>query len=176
MPTLLRVGPYQFFIVMFDCGERMHVHVQGGGRGAAKFWLVPEVSLAAHRGYTARDLVRIEAITQAHRADATRALVGSMRRRSMMQRTIITSVRVDAEHITFALSDGRVVAAPTAWSPRLLEASADERADYRIDDAGVIVEWPAIDEHIGLWTLLGVPEDVVLEAAQFNVKRDTLAS
>jgi hypothetical protein len=94
----------------------------------------------------------------------------------MMQRTVITSVRVDAEHITFALSDGRVVAAPTGWSPRLLTASADERADYRIDDAGVIVEWPAIDEHIGLWTLLGVPEDVVLEAAQFNVKHDTLAS
>jgi hypothetical protein len=57
-----------------------------------------------------------------------------------------------------------------------LTASADERADYRIDDAGVIVEWPAIDEHNGLWTLLGVPEDVVLEAAQFNVKHDTLAS
>jgi hypothetical protein len=67
MPTLLRVGPYQFFIVMFDCGERMHVHVQGGG-GEAKFWLVPEVSLAAHRGYTARDLVRIETITEVHRA------------------------------------------------------------------------------------------------------------
>ena len=94
----------------------------------------------------------------------------------MMQRTVITSVRVDAEHITFALSDGRVVAAPTAWSPRLLTVSSDERAAYRIDDAGVIVEWPAIDEHIGLWTLLGVPEDVVLEAAQFNVKRDTVAS
>ena len=93
-----------------------------------------------------------------------------------MQNTVVTSARVDGEHITFALSDGRVVAAPTAWSARLLEATAEQRADYRIDDAGVIVEWPSIDEHIGLWTLLGVPEDVVLESADFHVKRDTLAS
>lgn len=93
-----------------------------------------------------------------------------------MQRTVIASARVDDEHITFVLSDGRVVAAPTAWSPRLLEATAEQRADHRVDDAGIIVEWPSIDEHIGLWTLLGVPEDVVLESADFEVKRDTLAS
>jgi hypothetical protein len=94
----------------------------------------------------------------------------------MMGRTVIASARVDGEHITFALSDGRVVAAPTTWSPRLLGATPEQRADYRIDDAGVIVEWPSIDEHIGLWTLLGVPEDVVLESADFEIKRDTLAS
>jgi hypothetical protein len=67
MPTLLRVGPYQFYMVMFDCRERMHVHVKGGGRGEAKFWLVPDIGLAAHRGYTSRDLVRIEAIIQENR-------------------------------------------------------------------------------------------------------------
>lgn len=93
-----------------------------------------------------------------------------------MMRGTITSARVDDEHITFILSDRRVVSAPTAWSPRLLAATAQQRADYRIDEAGVIVEWPAIDEHIGLWTLLGVPEDVVLESAGFELKRDTLAS
>ena len=67
MPTLLRVGPYQFFMVMFDCRERMHVHVNGGGRGGAKLWLVPEVSVAAHRGYTARELARIQSIVLEHR-------------------------------------------------------------------------------------------------------------
>jgi hypothetical protein len=67
MPTLLRVGPYQFFIVMFDCRERMHVHVKGGGRGEAKFWLAPDISLAADRGYTARELARIEGIILEHR-------------------------------------------------------------------------------------------------------------
>jgi len=67
VPTLLRVGPYRFFIVMFDCRERVHVHVQGGGNGSARFWLVPEVGLAANRGYTARDLARIEAIALENR-------------------------------------------------------------------------------------------------------------
>jgi hypothetical protein len=67
MPTLLRVGPYQFFIVMFDCRERMHVHVQGGGNGQAKLWLLPEIGMAASRGYTIRDLARIEAIAREHR-------------------------------------------------------------------------------------------------------------
>ena len=86
----------------------------------------------------------------------------------MMQRTHITSVRVDDELITFGLSDGRLVSAPTAWSLRLVNASAEQRADYRIDGPGIVVEWPSIDEHIGLWTLLGVPEDVVLEAAGFE--------
>jgi len=33
------------------------------------------------------------------------------------------------------------------------------------------VEWPSIDEHIGVWTLLGVPEDAVLEAAGFQMER-----
>ena len=99
-----------------------------------------------------------------------------MRKPRMIERTVIASARVDSERITFVLSDGRVVAAPTTWSSRLLGATAEQRAHYRIDDAGVIVEWPSIDEHIGLWTLLGVPEDEVLEAADFEVKRDPLAS
>lgn len=89
---------------------------------------------------------------------------------------VISDVRLDDDHITFALSDGRSVSAPTSWSPRLLAASTADREDYRIDDAGVIVEWPSIDEHIGLWTLLGVPEDVVLGAAGFDLHHDTLAS
>jgi len=62
MPTLLRVGPFQFFMVMFDCVERPHIHVRGGAMGEAKLWLVPSVSLATTRGYTARELDRIMVI------------------------------------------------------------------------------------------------------------------
>jgi hypothetical protein len=94
----------------------------------------------------------------------------------MMQRAVITSVRVDDELITFDLSDGRVVSAPTRWSPRLVAASTAERADFLVDAAGIVVEWPSIDEHIGLWTLLGVSEDVILEAAGFDIKTETLSA
>lgn len=62
MPTLLRVGPYRFFMVMFDCVERPHIYVRGGAMGEAKLWLVPSVSLATTWGYTARELDRIRVI------------------------------------------------------------------------------------------------------------------
>lgn len=93
-----------------------------------------------------------------------------------MKPAIITDVQVDDERITFALSDGRVVSAPTSWSSRLTSATAEERAAYRVGGSGSHVEWPRIDEHIGLWTMLGVPEDVFLEAAGFTVKRQSVTA
>jgi hypothetical protein len=79
----------------------------------------------------------------------------------------ITGVAVDDERIEFRLSDGRVISAPLTWSRRLLAASATERADFSISPSGTVVEWPAIDEHIALWSMLRVPEEVVLDAAGF---------
>ena len=55
MPTLVRVGPYRFYIVQADCAERMHVHADGEA-GTAKLWLEPEVALASSAGYTPRQL------------------------------------------------------------------------------------------------------------------------
>jgi hypothetical protein len=34
VPSLLRHGPFRFWIVMADCDEREHVHVSSGGGGA----------------------------------------------------------------------------------------------------------------------------------------------
>ena len=62
MPTLLGVGQYRFFMVMFDCIERPRIHVHGGSIGEAKFWLAPTVGLATAWGYTARELARIRFI------------------------------------------------------------------------------------------------------------------
>jgi hypothetical protein len=67
MPTLLRVGHYTLFIVLHDCAERTHLHVKGGGRGEAKFWLEPVVERAATQGYTGRELSRIERQIRDHR-------------------------------------------------------------------------------------------------------------
>jgi Protein of unknown function (DUF3532). len=93
-----------------------------------------------------------------------------------MKPAIIESARVDDELITFCLSDGRVLSAPTAWSSRLLGATSEERAKYEISASGTIVEWPVIDEHIGLWTMLGVSEDDVLESVGFDVRRRKAAT
>lgn len=80
----------------------------------------------------------------------------------------VTGVTVDNERIEFRLSDGRAISAPLSWSRRLVEASAAERAEYSISPSGNVVEWPSVDEHIGLWSMLRVPEEVVLEAAGFE--------
>lgn len=80
----------------------------------------------------------------------------------------VTAVAVDDERIEFSLSDGRSISAPVVWSPRLVKASAAERADYSISPSGTVVEWSSIDEHIALWSMLRVPEQVVLDAAGFE--------
>ena len=67
VPTLLVVGPYRFFIFMGDCAERPHVHVEGGGGGEAQVWLEPSVRLAATRGYTRGEILRIIEIVADHR-------------------------------------------------------------------------------------------------------------
>jgi hypothetical protein len=89
---------------------------------------------------------------------------------------LIKDVRVDDEQITFILTDGREVSAPTSWSTRLVQATGEQRATSRIGGFGTYVEWPAIDEHIGLWTLLGVSEEDVMEAAGFETGRSSVHS
>ena len=72
MPTLLRAGPYEFYIVMFDCQERKHIHVRRGGGARAKLWLEPEISVEVIRGYTAREASVITAIAREHRETLVR--------------------------------------------------------------------------------------------------------
>ena len=81
---------------------------------------------------------------------------------------IIRDVDVDAEWLTLRLTDGRELKAPTATSDRLTNATAAERKNWQLEAMGTAVHWPDLDEDIGVWTLLGVPEDVVLEAAGFE--------
>jgi Protein of unknown function (DUF2442) len=97
----------------------------------------------------------------------------------MQQRAMnatITRVHVDDQHIAVTLSDGRTLAVPTSRSSRLLSATEQERAAYRVDELGIEVEWPALDEHLGLWTLLGVPEESVFQAAGFEVLTESASS
>ncbi len=87
----------------------------------------------------------------------------------MIQPAVVKDVRVSDELITFALEDGRELSAPTAWSERLSRASKADREAFEIQSDGMVVVWPKIDEHIGVWSLLGVPEEEVFEAAGLRV-------
>lgn len=57
MPSLLRIGPYRFFIVSLDCNEPPHVHVRRENK-VAKFWLDPVV-LEKAGGFRRPELNRI---------------------------------------------------------------------------------------------------------------------
>ncbi|MCX6999545.1 MAG: DUF4160 domain-containing protein [Candidatus Sumerlaeota bacterium] len=60
MPTLLRIGPYRFFIYAGDREEPSHVHVERGN-DIAKFWLDP-VRLQRMGGFNRTEIGKIQKI------------------------------------------------------------------------------------------------------------------
>ncbi len=57
MPTILRVGPYRFFIYSIDCSEPAHVHVEREDN-VAKFWLEP-IRIQSSGGFRRSEINRI---------------------------------------------------------------------------------------------------------------------
>jgi hypothetical protein len=58
------------------------------------------------------------------------------------------------DDLSVVLSDGRTIAVPLAWFPRLVGASAKQRADWELIGGGVGVHWEAVDEDISVASLL----------------------
>jgi len=58
----------------------------------------------------------------------------------------------DALRIT--LADGRELAAPLEWFPRLRDATPEQRGHWRLVGGGEGIHWPDIDEDIAVETLL----------------------
>ncbi len=57
-----------------------------------------------------------------------------------------------ASELVVTLMDGRRIATPLDWYPRLQKASAAERADYEIMPMGI--HWPMIDEDLSIAGML----------------------
>jgi hypothetical protein len=87
--------------------------------------------------------------------------------RVRIQPAIIADVLVDDERLLVRLTDGRELSAPLSSSPRLARATPQQREHWTLEAKGTTIHWPDVDEDIGVWTLLGVPEDLALEAAGF---------
>ncbi len=58
------------------------------------------------------------------------------------------------ESLRVTLSDGRIISAPLAWSPRLLAATPAQRQNWRLISGGVGIHWPDIDEDLSVKGLL----------------------
>ena len=70
----------------------------------------------------------------------------------------VSTVSFDADRIIVDLMDGRTIAVPLAYYPRLFEATADQRARWEISGAGYGIHWPDIDEDLSTEGLLrGIP-------------------
>ena len=70
----------------------------------------------------------------------------------------VADVRFDEDRIVVDLMDGRTIAAPLAWYPRLLNASPGQRARWESAGAGYGLHWPDLDEDLSTKGLLrGAP-------------------
>ena len=70
------------------------------------------------------------------------------------QDPVAVNVAVTTDHLVVELADGRSFTVPLAWYPRLLNGSESERQNCQILGDGYAIEWPGLDEHIGVEGLL----------------------
>ncbi len=68
------------------------------------------------------------------------------------------AVRFDEDTLWVSLSDGRTIAAPLTWFPRLLEASPAQRAQVELSKGGL--HWEALNEDISVAGLLAGQPDL----------------
>jgi hypothetical protein len=63
-------------------------------------------------------------------------------------------VMVTSDRLVVDLADGRSLTVPLAWYPRLVHGSEPERQNWQLLGDGYAIEWPDLDEHIGVEGLL----------------------
>lgn len=66
----------------------------------------------------------------------------------------VVEVTFEGLQLSLDLADGRLIRIPLDWYPRLLHATQAERRNWRLLGEGYAVEWPDLDEHIGIEGLL----------------------
>jgi len=66
----------------------------------------------------------------------------------------VPNVSVTDDTLSVDLEDGRTIAIPIGWYPRLAHGTPAERANLHISGAGYGIHWPDLDEDIGIEGLL----------------------
>src|SRR5436190_23848114 len=68
--------------------------------------------------------------------------------------TRINQVTITDDMLSVDIEDGRTIAVPIGWYPRLAYGTPAERANFQISGAGYGIHWPDLDEDIGVEGLL----------------------
>ncbi len=99
------------------------------------------MDLASNRGFRGHQLTEI------------RSIVGMS---TLVESSEVTAVEASCatDALNVVLADGRTVSVPLAWFPRLLDATAKQRADWELIGRGIGIHWEAIDEDILVASLL----------------------
>jgi len=66
----------------------------------------------------------------------------------------IVQVTITDDMLSVDLEDGRTIAVPIGWYPRLAYGTPPERTNFQISGAGYGIHWPDLDEDIGVQGLL----------------------
>ncbi|MEM9273364.1 MAG: DUF2442 domain-containing protein [Cyanobacteria bacterium P01_F01_bin.143] len=69
-----------------------------------------------------------------------------------MEKLILVITSDDS--LTVSLSDGRIIAVPLAWYPRLLHGSSDERNNWQLTGSKQGIHWPDLDEDISVKNII----------------------
>ena len=70
----------------------------------------------------------------------------------------VSDVSFDKERMTVSLNDGRSIAVPLSWFPRLQNASTESLNKWESAAAGRGIHWPDLDEDLSVeGLLLGKP-------------------
>src|SRR5207244_5404433 len=91
----------------------------------------------------------------------------------------VADVKFTKDTFSVAVRDGRTITVPLAWYPRLFNATAAQRKNWRVAGGGYGVHWPDIDEDLSTEGLLrGVPapratQTTVQNNSRRRIKRST---
>jgi hypothetical protein len=80
----------------------------------------------------------------------------------------VADVKISDVELSVRLKDGRTIAAPLAWYPRLLHATKAQRRQWQIAGGGYGIHWPDIDEDL---SVEGLPRGARAPLPQSRPKR-----
>lgn len=77
---------------------------------------------------------------------------------SAQSEPLAVGLTIDDAMLRIDIVDGRELAVPLAWFPRLRDATPEQRNKWRFIGGGEGINWPDIDEDISVLKLFGLPD------------------
>ena len=95
----------------------------------------------------------------------------------------VKDVRFTKNTLSVDLVDGRTITVPLAWYPRLLHATPEQRANWRIAGGGYGIYWRDVDEDLSTEGLLrgarapyGSEQTAIPESRKHRTRRKAVAA